>query len=194
MAARSGAAPARRPRDRREQIVAAAATLFRDQGFSRTRIEDIGAAVGMTGPAVYRHFPSKQALLEALMGRAMERARADIALARAARSPRETLERLVRHAAVQAVDESALVGVAGRELRNLPDDARRRLGRDQRAILAAWYETVSSLRPDLEPEAVRVAVRGAIALLHSAPRSRPPAREALIDQLARMALAALLAR
>ena len=30
-------------------------------------IEDLGAAVGVSGPAVYRHFASKQAVLAALL-------------------------------------------------------------------------------------------------------------------------------
>ncbi len=52
---------------RRDQILNAAATLFRRRGYHAVGIDDIGAEVGVSGPAVYRHFPSKQALLESVI-------------------------------------------------------------------------------------------------------------------------------
>ena len=48
---------------RREQILAAAAELFARHGFHGVGIDDIGAAVGISGPALYRHFRSKDAML-----------------------------------------------------------------------------------------------------------------------------------
>src|SRR4051794_39657544 len=58
---------ARRRSSRREQILAAAATLFRERGYDATGIDDIGAAVSITGPGVYRHFASKEEILETLL-------------------------------------------------------------------------------------------------------------------------------
>ncbi|MFC4944150.1 TetR/AcrR family transcriptional regulator [Pseudonocardia sp. GCM10023141] len=52
---------------RRADIVAAAARLFRRRGFAGVGIDDIGAAVGITGPGVYRHFTGKQAVLAAIV-------------------------------------------------------------------------------------------------------------------------------
>jgi AcrR family transcriptional regulator len=182
-------------------VVAAAAQLFRTHGYAATRLEDIGAAVGMTGPAVYRHFASKQALLEAILERAMERAKGDVAAVRdakpargAPRSPREALEELVRRAVEQAVDESDLVTLVWRESGQVPAEARRRLARDQRAILAEWYAALRAVRDDLSREEMRTAVRAAVALIHSGTRAQNLARSALVPLLTRMALAALLAR
>ena len=45
----------------------AAASLFAVNGFNRVSLEDLGAAAGVSGPAVYRHFPGKQAVLGALL-------------------------------------------------------------------------------------------------------------------------------
>jgi AcrR family transcriptional regulator len=59
-----GQAVAEAPAMRREQILGAAALLFRRRGYSGVGIDDIGTAVGMTGPAIYRYFPGKQALLQ----------------------------------------------------------------------------------------------------------------------------------
>jgi AcrR family transcriptional regulator len=48
---------------RRTAIVAAAARLFRQRGFAQVGIDDIGAELGLSGPALYRYVDSKQALL-----------------------------------------------------------------------------------------------------------------------------------
>ncbi|MDV7098866.1 TetR/AcrR family transcriptional regulator [Gordonia amicalis] len=48
---------------RAEQIIRAATTLFQEAGYRNVSIEQIGAAVGLTGPAVYRHFPGKHEIL-----------------------------------------------------------------------------------------------------------------------------------
>lgn len=55
--------PARRPRDRSKRLVAAARELFRQHGYHGVGVNDIAAAAGVSGPALYRHFASKQELL-----------------------------------------------------------------------------------------------------------------------------------
>lgn len=60
---RRSTATARRPSDRGAQIVTAAATLFRKRGFVNVSMKDVAAEVGVTAPAIYRHFPGKDALL-----------------------------------------------------------------------------------------------------------------------------------
>src|SRR5215208_2051185 len=49
--------------DRRSQLIAAAERLVAERGYLAVRLEDIGAAVGVSGPAIYRHFPNKEELL-----------------------------------------------------------------------------------------------------------------------------------
>ena len=56
---------------RRQAILDAATRLFSSRGYADTGIDDIGEAVGITGPAVYRHFTSKQELLVAVLERAV---------------------------------------------------------------------------------------------------------------------------
>src|SRR3712207_7203981 len=48
---------------RREQILQAAAQLFAERGSRAVGVDDVGAAVGVTGPAIYRHFAGKDAML-----------------------------------------------------------------------------------------------------------------------------------
>src|SRR5699024_11641236 len=55
---------------RREQLLAAAGRLFAARGFASVSLDEIGAEVGVTGQAIYRHFESKQDMLGALIGQA----------------------------------------------------------------------------------------------------------------------------
>src|ERR1044071_7137914 len=52
--------------ERRERILASATSLFEENGFHGAGIDDIAAAAGVTGPAIYRHFKNKDAVLVAL--------------------------------------------------------------------------------------------------------------------------------
>ena len=52
-----------RPRNRKAQLADAAAELFRKHGYHQVSVNDIAAAAGVTGPAVYRHFRGKQDIL-----------------------------------------------------------------------------------------------------------------------------------
>ena len=70
MAATSAPTSTRRSRaksDRRTQLISAAERLVAERGYLAVRLEDIGAAVGVSGPAIYRHFPNKEALLVELL-------------------------------------------------------------------------------------------------------------------------------
>jgi AcrR family transcriptional regulator len=58
--------------ERREAILAAAATAFAREGFAATSMADISEAAGVSHLIVYRHFDSKEALYEAVLGRAIE--------------------------------------------------------------------------------------------------------------------------
>ena len=49
--------------DRRTQILSEAAILFAERGFHGVSVHDIGAACGISGPAIYRHFAGKDDLL-----------------------------------------------------------------------------------------------------------------------------------
>lgn len=61
------------PRDTRDALVVAAQERFATQGFPGTSIPELAAAVGIKESSVYHHFPSKQAILDAVLGRADDR-------------------------------------------------------------------------------------------------------------------------
>ena len=181
---------------RREQLLEAAAHLFADRGFHAVGIDDIGAAAGISGPGVYRHFPSKAALLESLCDRAMTRmldgARTIVS---DAASPSDALEGLVELHVAFGVRERALISVWVREMRALSDDVRRSLRRRMRSYEQLWHGVLAPLREDLEADEVAVVVGSTLAMLNGTAFTTPSVaadrHEAL---LRRMALSALLTR
>jgi AcrR family transcriptional regulator len=67
MPAESSAPPRRRPKDRKAQVERAAAEAFSAAGYHAVRMESIAARVGISAPALYRHYPSKYALFRAVV-------------------------------------------------------------------------------------------------------------------------------
>lgn len=174
---------------RRAQILAVAAQLFARRGFHGVSIADLGAAVGISGPALYRHFPGKEALLTELLVGISERllAGADRIVADAV-DPRAALAELVAFQAEFAGREPELIVVQDRDLASLPETARRRVRRLQRTYVEIWVATLRRVHPTLTAEEARTAAHGAFGLLNSTPHS---GRTRAGDLLTRMALAAL---
>src|SRR5882762_6150766 len=121
--------------ERRERILASATSLFEENGFHGAGIDDIAAAAGVTGPAIYRHFKNKDAVLVALFDRLAERLGAilETVVAEAGTDAsdrhRSALETLVRLHVRLAFEDRALIVVYISEERNLPDAERKRARR-----------------------------------------------------------------
>ncbi|SEA69849.1 SACE_7040 family transcriptional regulator [Leifsonia sp. 21MFCrub1.1] len=175
----SPAAPLERPTqrsqakaDRRAALLDAAATLFAERGFNGVSIEDLGAAVGVSGPAVYRHFSSKQAVLGALLigvserllagGQAVEEAATDAATA---------LRALIGFHIDFALGEPDTIRVQDRDLDALDDAARRQVRRLQRRYVEVWMGVLGALQPALADDELRVRVQGTFGLLNSTPHT-----------------------
>jgi AcrR family transcriptional regulator len=88
--------PKSKPDDTRERIMDVADVLFRRLGFAKTAVADIAGELGMSPANVYRFFPSKNAIVEAICRRCLgeldERA---WAIARSRGPAAARLERLV---------------------------------------------------------------------------------------------------
>jgi AcrR family transcriptional regulator len=61
----------RRAQARPDEVLDAALVLFIERGFAATRVEDIATQAGLSKGAVYLYFPSKEAILEGLVKRAV---------------------------------------------------------------------------------------------------------------------------
>jgi AcrR family transcriptional regulator len=180
---------------RRDAILSAAARLFSTRGYAETGIDDIGEAVGVTGPAVYRHFASKQDLLLAVLEQAIDHATQIVPRVRAeAKTPEEALRLLVELTVAACIEDRALTAIHWQEARNLPDGPRRRSERVQRQLIEEYAEILRGVRPELTPSEARMTVYAASALIRSvANRETSLDEETLQRLLSSMALAAMLA-
>jgi AcrR family transcriptional regulator len=173
--------------DRRERILRAAAELVAERGFHAVSMADIGAASGIVGSGVYRHFDSKSAVLVALLDEGMERLLAGAAVAVGSGRPdAEVLDELVRDQVRFAVDEALLVRLWLREVQTLPDGDQRRLRRSQRHYVEEWVHALRELRPELPDGDARARVHVAIGAIQSAATwnagvPREPLAELLVE-------------
>lgn len=163
--------PPRRRRDpeRRTRILRAAADLAARRGFHTIGMSEIGAEAGVVGSAIYRHFPSKDAILVALLDRVMQRLRdrAEEIIA-AAPDDRSALSGLVYDHIEVALRDRDVLTVYHREVHTLPEDDRRRLRRAQRHYLEEWVHLLAPLRDDLADGELRLTVHAAIGAIQSA--------------------------
>src|SRR3954465_6489424 len=109
-----GAPPATtaRGRERRERLLNAAARLVAERGFHSVGIIDIGAAAGVSGSAIYRHFKSKGDGLVALFERGTDTPVGAAAAAGAAAKPSaDVLDTLIRGHVDFALRDRAIIAV-----------------------------------------------------------------------------------
>ncbi|MGQ0840291.1 SACE_7040 family transcriptional regulator [Actinokineospora sp.] len=177
---------------RREQILSAAAELFARHGFHGVGIDDIGSAVGISGPALYRHFRSKDAMLGEMLTSISEvlldGGQTRVATASGAHA---TLAELVRFQVDFALDNPALITVQERNLGNLTDPDRRKVRALQRRYVEVWVETIRAAVPATPEPTARAAAHAVFGLINSTPHSRHLDRDQMADLLTDMALAAL---
>ncbi|WP_374111123.1 TetR/AcrR family transcriptional regulator [Nocardia sp. JCM 34519.1] len=189
-------APTRREQmkaQRRRQLLDAGARLIAERGFLGMRLDDLGAAAGISGPAVYRHFPNKEALLvELLVGVSRRLLDGGKAVAAENSSAADALSGLIEFHLDFAFGEPELIRIQDRDLENVPVVARREIRRTQRQYVEVWVGVLRELHPGLPEEAARVRAHAAFGLLNSTPHSAPPTTAAKARPILReMALAAL---
>lgn len=173
---------------RRAQLLHEAARLFAERGFRGTTIEDIGAAAGISGPAVYKHFASKDAVLASMLVGISERLLAGgQAQVEQASGDDDALVRLVGAHTEFALTDPDLIRVQDRDLASLSVEQAHRVRRLQRGYVEVWVGVLTRLRPGLTAGDARTAAHAALGLLNSTPYSSSPRG----DVLRGMALAAL---
>ncbi|MCA4723681.1 SACE_7040 family transcriptional regulator [Mycolicibacterium fortuitum] len=182
--------------DRRSQLIAAAERLIAERGYLAVRLEDICSAVGISGPAIYRHFPNKEALLvELLVGISTRLLAGAQRVTAATEDAAESLNGLVDFHLDFVFGEPDLIRIQDRDLAHLPDAARRQVRRSQRQYVEIWVAVLTQLTPDLAEEDARVMAHAVFGLLNSTPYSARPAVPKAHSRalLRRMTLAALTA-
>ena len=157
---------------RRARYLSSAARLFADHGFNGVSIDDLGGAAGVSGPALYRHFASKDAVLRELLIDASERLNAGCAatLARSGSST-DTLRALVEFHLDFALTERDVIRIQDRELASLPADTNHTIRALQRTYVDTWSRVVAAVRPDYPETDVQIRVLAVFGLLNSTPFS-----------------------
>jgi AcrR family transcriptional regulator len=187
--------PRGRRRSRREEILQIAVGLFAARGYHGVSMDDVGAAAGVTGPALYHHFAGKEAMLAAALIPVSERlltgGRERIEKYRD--DPPRALSALVDFHVEFALDDPAVIALHLHELDRLPDEPRRQIRRLQRRYVEEWVGVLTTIRPELTDDEARVLAHAAFGLMNSTPFIGPEVeRERRAVLLRAATLAALL--
>ena len=143
---------------RREQILGTAAELFATRGFHGVSVADLGAACGISGPALYRHFASKDAMLaEMLVSISEELLEVGRERVAEAADAHEALRALVDWHVDFALHNKPLIVVQDRDWSSLADEARERVRTLQRRYVELWVDQLSEVHRELPPRHSRHA-------------------------------------
>jgi AcrR family transcriptional regulator len=189
---------ANRPRlSRRDELLSVAADLFAERGFAKVTVDDIGSAVGLSGPALYHHFDGKESLLGEMLVRISE-----VLLAKANTivdnvSLRNALDPIVAMHVDFAVDNRSLITVHFRDLVQARKADQQRVKDLQSAYVDIWVDIVDAQRSPyrdiavLDTKEVRAAVHAVLGLINSTPFSGRLRRDAHVSLLRAMASGAI---
>ncbi len=172
--------------DRQTAILHEAARLFAERGFSGVSLEELGAAVGVSGPAVYRHFANKQALLGAILVRVSERLlNGGQQVIAENHSPSDRLEGLIRFHVDFALTDADVIRVQDRDLASLSEEDRHRVRRLQREYVELWMAVLAEIHPTRAEAELRVRAHACFGLINSTPHSVRRARASPSDSTVR---------
>ncbi len=177
---------------RRDEILSTAAELFAARGFHGVSVADIGAACGISGPALYKHFSSKDAVLAEMLVEISERL-LEVGRQRSdqAADPTAAVVALVDWHVDFALRHRPLIVVQDRDWESLPEDAREQVRKLQREYVDLWAGRLREVHAGLRLDRARAMAHAAFGLINSTPHSGllPDAR--MRELLSRMAGAAL---
>ena len=155
---------------RRDEILTIAVDLFARRGYHGVTMDDIGAAAGVTGPALYHHFAGKEAMLSAAFTPVCEHLLAEgQRRSDAAPDPISALRSLVDFHVSFALGNPAVISLYLHEIDRLPDDSRRTIRRLQRLYVEEWVVVLTKIRPEWSSAQARTAAHAAFGLMNSTP-------------------------
>ena len=172
---------------RRDELLSVAADLFAERGFAKVTVDDIGSAVGLSGPALYHHFDGKESLLGEMLVRISESLLSKATAIVDNVSPREALDPLIAMHVDFAVDNRSLITVHFRDLVQARKADQRRVKELQSAYVDIWVDIVAAQQSAaLDAREVRAAVHAVLGLINSTPFSGRLRRDAHVSLLQSM--------
>ena len=179
---------------RREEILDEAARLFAARGFHGVSIAELGAACGISGPALYKHFAGKEAILAEMLVQISDELLAEgRRRVRRASGADDSLNALVEWHVCFALAHRELIVVQDRDWSALPASAREQVRELQRRYIEVWVRVLRRIRKDLRAPEARAMVHATFGLLNSTPHSALLDDEEMRGVLTRMGRASLLA-
>ncbi len=176
------------PLSRREQILATAAELFAARGFHGVSVVELGAACGISGPALYKHFDSKDAMLAEMLVAISEEL---LRVGRQRLADGAGLSGLVDWHVDFALANKPLIVVQDRDWSSLPEVAREQVRRLQREYVDLWAAQLQLAQPGLRTKQAQARAHATFGLLNSTPHSAflpEPEMRRLLHEMARGAL------
>ena len=160
------------PAGRRQQILETAAELFAARGFHGVSVADLGAAVGISGPGLYKHFTGKDAVLAEMLVSISEEL-LSVGRQRVAEAPdaAAAVHALVDWHVDFALRHRPLIVVQDRDWESLPEADRERVRSLQREYVELWADRLRAVHGDLEPDRARAMSHAAFGLINSTPHS-----------------------
>jgi AcrR family transcriptional regulator len=157
---------------RREEILDTAGKLFAQRGFHGVTVADLGTACGMTGPALYKHFLSKEAILaEMLENVSQDLLEGGQALVGVHAEPVAALKALITWHTQFAVTQREVIVVQERDWASLPPESREEVRRLQRAYVSLWAEQLRDAHRGMALAESLARVHAVFGLLNSTPHS-----------------------
>lgn len=157
--------------ERADALLQEAARLFAARGYSGVSLEDIGSAVGVSGPAVYRHFAGKQALLGAVLIKVSEElVSGGTAVSEALSSDEERMLTLISFQVDFALSHADVIRVQDRDMAHLSEDDRAEVRRLQRRYIDLWIAALAPMQQGSSDE-LRLRVQACFGLINSTPHS-----------------------
>jgi AcrR family transcriptional regulator len=158
----------RRDPRRRQRILSAAAQLVAERGYHEVGMADIGAAAGITGSAIYRHFDGKSAVLVAMFDHVIDDLSGEASeIVASGGDALAILRGLVQTQVRFVLRDRTLAQVYHNEVANLPEEDRHRLRRKQRLYIEEWVHVLAQLRPDAGDATVRALVHASVGAIQS---------------------------
>jgi AcrR family transcriptional regulator len=157
--------------ERRLQLVRAASRLFAERGFRAVSMEDLAAEAGVSGPAVYRHFASKEALLADLLIDVSQQLLEQGTQRSTSSSPLEALRTLIAFHTDFALRDRDLIRIQDHDFANLALEDARTVSRLQRAYLDVWVDVLREIDSTLAEGVARTKIQAVFGLLNSTPHS-----------------------
>ncbi|MFD7007950.1 TetR/AcrR family transcriptional regulator [Rhodococcus jostii] len=153
---------------RRETLLTAAISLFRQRGYQSVTMDDIGAAAGMASSSIYTYFGSKVEVLQAILSRGNETLRMGLVRALAgAQSREDALTRVVHSYATAVAAPDSAIGILIEESTNLPEEAQSQSRTGQREYIDEWVHLLGT-----DTHETRTTVLAAIDLINGLFRLR----------------------